>query len=42
VESTLPQVLILDELEEDDFHKVVTRMGLNILVEFERPRGGGA
>jgi hypothetical protein len=42
VESTLAEVLILDGLGNDGFYRVVTRVGLKILVEFEGPRGGGA
>jgi hypothetical protein len=42
VESTLAEVLILNGLGNDDFYKVVTWEGLNILREFEGLRGGGA
>ena len=42
MESTLLQVLILGELEEDGIYKVVTQVGLKILGEFEGPRGGDA
>jgi hypothetical protein len=42
VESTLAEVLILNELGNDGFYKVVTRVGLEVLKEFEGPRGGGA
>jgi hypothetical protein len=42
VESTLVEVLILDGLGADGFYKVVILVGLNILGEFEEPRGGGA
>ena len=42
MESTLVEVLILNELGNNDFYKVVTRVGLKILLEFEGRRGGGA
>jgi hypothetical protein len=42
VESTLAEVLILNELGNDGFYKVVTRVGLKVLEEFEGRRGGGA
>jgi hypothetical protein len=42
VESTLVEVLILGELGEGGFYKVVTRVELEILGEFEEQRGEGA
>jgi len=42
VESTLAEVLILHGLENHSIYKVVTRVGLKILEEFEGRRGGGA
>jgi hypothetical protein len=42
VESTLAEVLILNGLGNNGFYKVVTRVGLEVLVEFEGRRGGGA
>ena len=42
MESTLVEVLILHGLGNDGFYKVVTRVGLEVLEEFEGPRGGGA
>ena len=36
------EVLILNGLRKGGFYKVVTRVGLKILVGFEEPRGGGA
>jgi hypothetical protein len=42
VESTLAEVLILDGLGDNGFYKVVTRVGLKVLEEFEGRRGGGA
>jgi hypothetical protein len=42
MESTLVEVLILKELRDNGFYKVVTRMGLEVLEEFEGPRGGDA
>jgi len=42
VESTLVEVLILDGLGEDGFYKMVTLVGLKILVGFEGRLGGGA
>jgi hypothetical protein len=42
VESTLVEVLILKELRDGGFYKVVTRVELKVLVEFEGWRGGGA
>jgi len=42
VESTLVEVLILNGLENNGFYKVVTRVGLKVLEEFEGRRGGGA
>ena len=42
MESTLVEVLILDGMGNNGFYKVVIRVELKILVEFEGPRGGGA
>ena len=42
MESTLAEVLILNGLGNNGFYKVVTRVGLEVLVEFEGRRGGGA
>ena len=42
MESTLVEVLILKELGDSDFYKVVTRVGLEVLEEFEGRCGGGA
>ena len=42
MKSTLVEVLILNGLRDDDFYKVVTRVGLKVLEEFEGRRGGGA
>jgi hypothetical protein len=42
MESTLVEVLILKEFRDNDFYKVVIRMGLEVLEEFEGPRGGDA
>ncbi len=42
MESTLAEVLILDRLGDDGFYKVVTWVGLGVLVEFEGRPGGGA
>ena len=42
MESTLAEVLILNELGNNDFYKVVTWVGLKILGEFEGLRCGGA
>jgi hypothetical protein len=42
VESTLVEVLILKELGGGGFYKVVTRVGLEVLEEFEGRRGGDA
>jgi len=42
VESTLVEVLILNGLGNNSFYKVVTRVGLEVLEEFEGPRGGDA
>jgi|GEM_PF-5318445 hypothetical protein len=42
MESTLVEVLILKEFGDNDFYKVVIRMGLEVLEEFEGPRGGDA
>ena len=42
MESTLVEVLILDGLGNDSYYKVVTSVGLEVLGEFEGPRGGGA
>ena len=42
MESTLVEVLILDGLGDIDFYKVVTGVGLNVLMEFEGRRGGDA
>jgi hypothetical protein len=42
VESTLAEVLILNELGKNDYYKVVTRVRLEVLMEFEGRRGGGA
>ena len=42
MESTLVQVLILKELGGGCFYKVVIRVGLKVLEEFEGRRGGGA
>ena len=36
------EVLILNGLRKVGFYKVVTRVGLKILVGFEGPRGAGA
>ena len=41
MESTLAEVLILDGLGSDGLYKVVTWVGLKVLVELEGPRGGG-
>jgi hypothetical protein len=42
VESTFVEVLILSGLGESGIYKVVIRVGLEILVGFEGPRGEGA
>lgn len=42
MESTLVEVLILNGLGNGGFYKVVTRVGLKVLEEFEGRRGGGA
>jgi len=42
VESTVVEVLILKELGDIGFYIVVARVGLEVLDEFEGPRGGGA
>jgi hypothetical protein len=42
MESTLVELLILKRLGEGDFYKVVIVAGLEIVWEFEGPRGGGA
>ena len=42
MESTLVEVLILNGLRDDGFYKVVTRVELEVLVEFEGRRGGDA
>jgi hypothetical protein len=42
VESTFVEVLILDGLGDDGFHKMVNRVELKILVGFEGRLGGGA
>jgi hypothetical protein len=42
VESTVVEVLILKGFGENGFYKVVTRVALRILGEFEGRRGGGA
>ena len=42
MESTLVEVLILDGLKDDGFYKMVTRVGVRILVGFEGRLGGGA
>ena len=42
MESTLAEVLILNELGEGGFYKIVTYVGRGILGEFEGLRGGDA
>ena len=42
MESTLAEVLILKELGDGVFYKIVTYVGRRILVEFEGLRGGDA
>jgi hypothetical protein len=42
VESTLAEVLILNELGEGGFYKIVTCVGRRNLREFEGLRGGDA
>lgn len=42
MESLVLEALILNELEESSFYKMVTYAGRKILVDFEGPRGGGA
>jgi hypothetical protein len=42
VESTVVEVLIPHGLREGGFYKVVIRVGLKILIEFDGLRGGGA
>jgi hypothetical protein len=42
VESTVVEVLILGGLGDDGFYEVVTRVGLEVLEEFEGRRGGDA
>ena len=42
MESTVAEVLILKELEEVWFYKLVNGVGRKILMEFEGLRGGGA
>ena len=42
MESTLVEVLILDGLEDDQFYKIVSWVGLKILVGFEGRLGGDA
>ena len=42
MESTLAEVLILNELGDIGFYEMVTWVGLKIFEEFEGPLGGGA
>ena len=42
MESTVVEVLIVNDLGENSFYKMVTPVRLKILREFEGPRGGGA
>jgi hypothetical protein len=42
VESTVVEVLILNELGEGGYYEVVTYVRLKTLREFEVRRGGGA